>query len=45
VFPREFPFKPPSIYMITPNGRFKLNTRYVIKHSQMIIIDGIEVIE
>jgi ubiquitin-conjugating enzyme E2 J2 len=21
VFPREFPFKPPSIYMITPNGR------------------------
>ena len=29
VFPREFPFKPPSIYMITPNGRFKCNTRYV----------------
>ncbi|XP_072522577.1 ubiquitin-conjugating enzyme E2 J2-like isoform X2 [Salminus brasiliensis] len=27
VFPREFPFKPPSIYMITPNGRFKCNTR------------------
>uniref|UniRef100_A0A4W3IYY7 Ubiquitin-conjugating enzyme E2, J2 (UBC6 homolog, yeast) n=1 Tax=Callorhinchus milii TaxID=7868 RepID=A0A4W3IYY7_CALMI len=23
----EFPFKPPSIYMITPNGRFKCNTR------------------
>lgn len=21
VFPRQFPFKPPSIYMITPNGR------------------------
>ncbi len=21
VFPREFPFKPPSIYMLTPNGR------------------------
>lgn len=28
IFPREFPFKPPSIYMITPNGRFKCNTRY-----------------
>ncbi len=27
VFPREFPFKPPSIYIITPNGRFKCNTR------------------
>ncbi|XP_013183004.1 ubiquitin-conjugating enzyme E2 J2-like [Amyelois transitella] len=27
IFPREFPFKPPSIYMITPNGRFKTNTR------------------
>ncbi len=27
VFPAEFPFKPPSIYMITPNGRFKCNTR------------------
>lgn len=27
MFPREFPFKPPSIYMITPNGRFKCNTR------------------
>ena len=24
VFPRQFPFKPPSIYMITPNGRFKV---------------------
>lgn len=21
IFPAEFPFKPPSIYMITPNGR------------------------
>ena len=26
VFPREFPFKPPSIYMITPSGRFKVHT-------------------
>ncbi|NWY91288.1 UB2J2 enzyme, partial [Loxia curvirostra] len=28
IFPREFPFKPPSIYMITPNGRFKCNTSF-----------------
>nr|XP_057911120.1 ubiquitin-conjugating enzyme E2 J2-like [Doryrhamphus excisus]XP_057911121.1 ubiquitin-conjugating enzyme E2 J2-like [Doryrhamphus excisus] len=27
LFPQDFPFKPPSIYMITPNGRFKCNTR------------------
>ncbi|XP_041980944.1 ubiquitin-conjugating enzyme E2 J2 [Aricia agestis] len=27
IFPREFPFKPPSIFMITPNGRFRTNTR------------------
>lgn len=26
-FPAEYPYKPPSIYMITPNGRFKPNTR------------------
>ncbi|KAJ9594876.1 hypothetical protein L9F63_013837, partial [Diploptera punctata] len=33
VFPREFPFKPPSIYMITPNGRFKTNTRLCLSIS------------
>lgn len=27
VFPRDFPFKPPKIIMITPSGRFKTNTR------------------
>ncbi|CAF1111230.1 unnamed protein product [Adineta ricciae] len=26
VFPLEYPYKPPSIYMLTPNGRFKTNT-------------------
>jgi len=26
VFPFEYPYKPPSIYMLTPNGRFKTNT-------------------
>lgn len=33
MFPREFPFKPPSIYMITPNGRFKTNTRLCLSIS------------
>lgn len=28
VFPKDYPFRPPSIYMITPNGRFACNTRY-----------------
>ncbi|XP_057244435.1 ubiquitin-conjugating enzyme E2 J2 [Malurus melanocephalus] len=34
IFPREFPFKPPSIYMITPNGRFKCNTREMKQQQQ-----------
>lgn len=33
VFPRDFPFKPPSIYMVTPNGRFKTNTRLCLSIS------------
>jgi ubiquitin-conjugating enzyme E2 J2 len=26
-FPAEYPFKPPSVLMITPNGRFEVNQR------------------
>ena len=26
-FPSEYPFKPPAVLMITPNGRFEVNTR------------------
>jgi len=33
VFPAEFPFKPPSIYMTTPSGRFKTNTRLCLSIS------------
>ena len=33
VFPAEFPFKPPSIYIITPNGRFKTDTRLCLSIS------------
>lgn len=33
VFPSQFPFKPPSIYMHTPNGRFKTDTRLCLSIS------------
>lgn len=33
VFPSDFPFKPPSIYMITPSGRFQVNTRLCLSIS------------
>ena len=26
LFPKEYPYKPPSITMITPNGRFKVES-------------------
>ncbi|KAG7664716.1 UBC6 [[Candida] subhashii] len=32
-FPSEYPFKPPSISMITPNGRFATNTRLCLSMS------------
>ncbi|CAH2353660.1 ubiquitin-conjugating enzyme E2 6 [[Candida] railenensis] len=32
-FPHEYPFKPPSISMITPNGRFACNTRLCLSMS------------
>ncbi|KAK8736124.1 hypothetical protein OTU49_004834 [Cherax quadricarinatus] len=33
VFPADYPFRPPSIYMITPSGRFKTNTRLCLSIS------------
>lgn len=33
IFPSEFPFKPPSIYMLTPNGRFKTNKKLCLSIS------------
>ncbi|XP_059609711.1 ubiquitin-conjugating enzyme E2 J2 isoform X2 [Phlebotomus argentipes] len=33
LFPRDFPFRPPAIYIITPNGRFKPNTRLCLSIS------------
>jgi ubiquitin-conjugating enzyme E2 J2 len=32
-FPAEYPNKPPSIYMITPSGRFKTDTRLCLSMS------------
>ncbi|RHY19994.1 hypothetical protein DYB30_011152 [Aphanomyces astaci] len=33
IFPTEYPWKPPSIYMLTPNGRFKTNKRLCLSMS------------
>jgi len=33
VFPKDFPFKPPKIIMITPNGRFNTHTRLCLSIS------------
>jgi ubiquitin-conjugating enzyme E2 J2 len=33
IFPRDYPFKPPEIRMITPNGRFQINTRLCLSMS------------
>lgn len=32
-FPPEYPFKPPGIMMMTPNGRFKTGTRVCLSMS------------
>lgn len=32
-FPPEYPFRPPSFYMITPNGRFETNTKICLSIS------------
>ena len=33
VFPRDYPYRPPSILMLTPNGRFKTNTKLCLSMS------------
>lgn len=33
VFPPDYPYKPPAIYMLTPNGRFKVCTRLCLSIS------------
>mmetsp|Transcript_90484 Transcript_90484/g.194120 ORF Transcript_90484/g.194120 Transcript_90484/m.194120 type:complete len:243 (-) Transcript_90484:154-882(-) len=33
VFPKEYPLKPPAIYMNTPSGRFEVNTRLCLSMS------------
>ncbi|KAI9229060.1 MAG: ubiquitin-conjugating enzyme/RWD-like protein [Piptocephalis tieghemiana] len=34
VFPKEYPFKPPAIYMFTPSGRFATNTSLCLTMSE-----------
>ncbi|KAF9584813.1 Ubiquitin-conjugating enzyme E2 6 [Lunasporangiospora selenospora] len=33
VFPSDYPFKPPAIRMMTPNGRFQINTKLCLSMS------------
>jgi ubiquitin-conjugating enzyme E2 J2 len=33
VFPKQYPYRPPSILMLTPSGRFKPNTRLCLSMS------------
>jgi len=33
IFPSEYPYKPPAIMMLTPNGRFATNTRLCLSMS------------
>ena len=33
VFPKEYPLKPPAIYMLTPSGRFETNTKLCLSMS------------
>ena len=33
VFPKNFPYAPPSIYMFTPSGRFETKTRLCLSIS------------
>ncbi|CAJ1925157.1 unnamed protein product [Cylindrotheca closterium] len=33
VFPPQYPMKPPSIYMMTPSGRFEINTKLCMSMS------------
>ena len=33
IFPSNYPFSPPSILMLTPNGRFSTNTRLCLSMS------------
>lgn len=33
VFPRDYPYRPPAIYIVTPNGRFKTNTKLCLSMS------------
>lgn len=31
IFPAQYPYKPPSILMLTPSGRFAVNTKLCLR--------------
>jgi len=33
IFPKEYPLKPPSVMMLTPNGRFQISRRLCLSMS------------
>ena len=37
VFPSTYPFKPPSILMLTPSGRFAVNTRLCLSMARSFL--------
>jgi len=39
LLPAEYPFRPPSLMMLTPNGRFELNTKVGNRPFTWIIVD------
>ena len=40
LLPAEYPFRPPSIMLLTPNGRFELNSKVcLVEHSSLLVID------
>ena len=38
LLPAEYPFRPPSLMMLTPNGRFELNTKVFISITRHVYV-------
>lgn len=39
LLPAEYPFRPPSLMMLTPNGRFELNTKVSLHPWTWVVVD------
>ncbi|KAL7540211.1 hypothetical protein ACHAWF_006620 [Thalassiosira exigua] len=42
IFPKEYPYKPPGVIMLTPNGRFKPNRRLCLSMSDVSMMQNAE---